>query len=139
VIDKKENFNLNSKIFTVCPEKTYIILEGKNKEYINELNKLGVKLLVTKLTDKNIIEEIEKLNCNNILVEGGAKTLKFFIENKILDKMKIIVFPIVYPSNSKNMFEDLKTSLQIELLDSKRINNKYVFLEYEITYKKGEE
>jgi len=53
--------------------------------------------------------------------------------------MKIIVFPIVYPSNSKNMFEDLKTSLQIELLDSKRINNKYVFLEYEITYKKGEE
>jgi diaminohydroxyphosphoribosylaminopyrimidine deaminase / 5-amino-6-(5-phosphoribosylamino)uracil reductase len=57
----------------------------------------------TKIAPHAIIEELAKLGLHKILVEGGPRTLTNFITHKALDRLHLIVAPIILGSGKSGL------------------------------------
>lgn len=126
IIDKYNNIPFKSKIFQICPEKTYILTLGKDNDYFNKLLQLGVHII--KVQKDNILQTINSLSINRLLIEGGVKTLEFFTECNFIDKYTIIKFPFVLSNDSIAFNFDIIKNLKNE---SYIFDNIYEIYNYE--------
>ncbi len=103
IIDGSLSLNNKYKIFNDGNEN--IIFTKSNKNI--RLNNSTIIRLKEKNFTKNFITEIKKLKYNNILVEGGSKTISELINNKYIDILQFMIAPILIGSgiNSLNLKE----------------------------------
>ena len=103
IIDGSLSLNNNYKIFNDGNEN--IIFTKSNKNI--RLNNSTIIRLKEKNFTKNFITQIKKLKYNNILVEGGSKTISELINNKYIDILQFMIAPILIGSgiNSLNLKE----------------------------------
>ena len=103
IIDGSLSLNNKYKIFNDGNEN--IIFTKSNKNI--RLNNSTIIRLKEKNFTKNLITQIEKLKCKNILVEGGSKTISELINNKYIDILQFMIAPILIGSgiNSLNLKE----------------------------------
>ena len=133
VVDKYADLNIESKIFNNMPQKTYIILLKDNKKYENELIKKGVNVIKLKSKkDTDIIEKIMEIKKGNVLVEGGSKTIAYMANHKLINNIKMIMFPIFFSDNSIPLFNGLNEDINLELTNIENIENKYLYICYKI-------
>ena len=107
--------------------KTIVITSEKNKsklKKINQLEKLGVKILFVKLDAqgrmqlKSVLKEIAKLQISSILVEGGSKIYSSFLKQKLFDDIFLFVSPKIL-GNGLKTFSELKSN---KLSDAAKLN-----------------
>ena len=133
IIDKYGNLDLNSKVFVNKPEKTYLILLQKNTNYIEELKRRNIKvILLIDANETKILETIKKISVGKVLVEGGGKTISFFLKNDCIDNIKMIKFPFLLSSDSIDLFDKIEKTIFLKLKESFIIENKFIYEEYEI-------
>ena len=133
IIDKYGNLDLNSKVFVNKPEKTYLILLRKNTNYIEELKRRNIKvILLIDANETKILETIKKISVGKVLVEGGGKTISFFLKNDCIDNIKMIKFPFLLSSDSIDLFDKIEKTIFLKLKESFIIENKFIYEEYEI-------
>lgn len=133
IIDKYGNLDLNSKVFVNKPEKTYLILLQKNTNYIEELKRRNIKvILLIDANETKILETIKKISVGKVLVEGGGKTISFFLKNNCIDNIKMIKFPFLLSSDSIDLFDKIEKTIFLKLKESFIIENKFIYEEYEI-------
>lgn len=114
IIDNKGNLPLESKIFTIKPNQTYVLLNCSNFSYAKTLKKKGVNVIeIINYSTEQLKTLINHLSNNNLLIEGGYKTIKYFIDNNFIDELTFIQFPII-------LSEDF-ISLNIEFLSKYNI------------------
>ena len=103
IIDGSLSLNNKYKIFNDGNEN--IIFTKSNKNI--RLNNSTIIRLKEKNFTKNLIMQIKKLKYNNILVEGGSKTISELINNKYIDILQFMIAPILIGSgiNSLNLKE----------------------------------
>ena len=103
IIDGSLSLNNKYKIFNDGNEN--IIFTKSNKNI--RLNNSTIIRLKEKNFSKNFITQIKKLKYNNILVEGGSKTISELINNKYIDILQFMIAPILIGSgiNSLNLKE----------------------------------
>jgi len=103
IIDGSLSLNNKYKIFNDGSEN--IIFTKSNKNI--RLNNSTIIRLNKKNFTKNFITQIKKLKYNNILVEGGSKTISELINNKYIDILQFMIAPILIGSgiNSINLKE----------------------------------
>ena len=103
IIDGSFSLNNKYKIFNDGNEN--IIFTKSNKNI--RLNNSTIIRLKEKNFTKNFITQIKKLKYNNILVEGGSKTISELINNKYIDILQFMIAPILIGSgiNSLNLKE----------------------------------
>ena len=103
IIDGSLSLNNKYKIFNDGNEN--IIFTKSNKNI--RLNNSTIIRLKEKNFTKNLITQIKKLKYNNILVEGGSKTISELINNKYIDILQFMIAPILIGSgiNSLNLKE----------------------------------
>ncbi len=103
IIDGSLSLNNKYKIFNDGNEN---IIFTKSKKNI-KLNNSTIIRLKEKNFTKNFITQIKKLKYNNILVEGGSKTISELINNKYIDILQFMIAPILIGSgiNSLNLKE----------------------------------
>ncbi len=103
IIDGSLSLNNKYKIFNDGNEN--IIFTKSNKNI--RLNNSKIIRLKEKNFTKNLITQIKKLKYNNILVEGGSKTISELINNKYIDILQFMIAPILIGSgiNSLNLKE----------------------------------
>ncbi len=103
IIDGSLSLNNKYKIFNDGNEN--IIFTKSNKNI--RLNNSTIIRLKEKNFTKNFITQIKKLKYNNILVEGGSKTISELINNKYIDILQFMIAPILIGSgiNSLNLKE----------------------------------
>jgi len=133
IVDKYGDLNLNSKIFVNIPEKTYLILLCNNTNYIEELKRMKIKVIpLIDANESKILETIKKISIGNVLVEGGGKTISFFLRNNCINNIKMIRFPLVLPSDSIDLFDKIEKNIFLKLKTSFTIENNFVYEEYEL-------
>jgi diaminohydroxyphosphoribosylaminopyrimidine deaminase / 5-amino-6-(5-phosphoribosylamino)uracil reductase len=73
---------LNCNLFTINPEKTYLVNSSANKA---TLEKLGVNFIEAENLH-DLLEQMANLPITSLLVEGGGHTLSKFLEGNIINK-----------------------------------------------------
>lgn len=129
VIDKYQDLSIDSEIFNVEPSKTYIIVSEEKKEYKKQIEEKGANYIIYK-SENEICEEIKKIGEGKVLIEGGAKIIKKFLELKEIEKISIIQFPIIYSNDALGMFDYIENNYRLNLYESRIIDNQFVYSEY---------
>ena len=78
------------------------------------------------------METIKKISVGKVLVEGGGKTISFFLKNNCIDNIKMIKFPFLLSSDSIDLFDKIEKTIFLKLKESFIIENKFIYEEYEI-------
>ena len=131
IIDKYQDLSMDSKIFNVEPSKTYIIVSEEKKEYKKQIEEKGANYIIYK-SENEICDEINKIGDGKVLLEGGAKIIKKFLELGEIEKISIIQFPILYSNDSLGMFDYIENNYRLNLYESKIIDNQFVYSEYKL-------
>jgi diaminohydroxyphosphoribosylaminopyrimidine deaminase/5-amino-6-(5-phosphoribosylamino)uracil reductase len=128
VLDSSLKLKSDLNLFKINSDnKTIVITSEKNKsklKKINQLEKLGVKVLFVKLDAqgrmqlKSVLKEIAKLQISSILVEGGSKIYSSFLKQKLFDDIFLFVSPKIL-GNGLKIFSELKSN---KLSDSAKLN-----------------
>ena len=102
ILDNKLNTNIKSFIIkTANKSNTIIFYNEANKSQISSFKKKGVNLMISKIDNqgrfdiKTLLKKLYKLNCRNLLVEGGDELTNHFLKNKIFNRFYL------YESNKK--------------------------------------
>ena len=116
ILDNKLNSNINSFIIkTANKSNTIIFYNEAGNSKILSFRKKGINLINSKIDNKGrfdfkiLLKKLYKLNCRNLLVEGGDELTNFLLSNKIFNKFYL------YESN-KNL------SKKSEYLSFKSLN-----------------
>lgn len=76
---------------------------------------------------ENVVEEIKKLE-GTIAVHGSGTLARFLIENKLVDEIILLVYPLVL-GTGKRLFENMQKT-PFKLIETKPIQNGLVVLKY---------
>ena len=131
IIDKYQDLSMDSKIFNVEPSKTYIIVSKEKKEYKKQIEEKGANYIIYK-SENEICDEINKIGEGKVLLEGGAKIIKKFLELGEVEKISIIQFPILYSNDALGMFDYIEKNYRLNLYESEIIDNQFVYSEYKL-------
>ena len=100
ILDRKLSIKKNSFIFLTAKYKNTVIFYNKGKKNkIKQLKKKGIKLIRLQVNDNNlfdlklILKKIFLLGCRNLLVEGGKKLTKNFLDNKLFNQFYLLKSP----------------------------------------------
>jgi diaminohydroxyphosphoribosylaminopyrimidine deaminase/5-amino-6-(5-phosphoribosylamino)uracil reductase len=128
VLDSSLKLKSDFNLFKINSDnKTIVITSEKNKsklKKINQLEKLGVKVLFVKLDAqgrmqlKSVLKEIARLQISSILVEGGSKIYSSFLKQKLFDDIFLFVSPKIL-GNGLKIFSELKSN---KLSDAPKLN-----------------
>jgi diaminohydroxyphosphoribosylaminopyrimidine deaminase/5-amino-6-(5-phosphoribosylamino)uracil reductase len=103
VIDGRLTSQMNSKVFKNAVKTKAIVFTSveafhRRKTKVAQLEQQGV--IVLKLSSKSnqislnqVMKQLHKMNISSILVEGGANILSQFINDKLADKLVVIIAP----------------------------------------------
>ena len=102
ILDNKLNTNINSFIIKTANKfNTIIFYNEANKSKISSFRKKGINLMISKIDNqgkfdiKTLLKKLYKLNCRNLLVEGGDELTNHLLRNKIFNRFYL------YQSNKK--------------------------------------
>jgi dihydrofolate reductase len=85
------------------------------------------------IINKDIYKEIEKLKGlegKDILVAGSSDLVNSLLQNKLIDEIQLLVYPVVYGKGKKLFQEGNMTKL--ELLESRSFETGVVLLRYKV-------
>ena len=102
ILDNKLNTNIKSFIINSANKSNTIIFYNKaNKSQILKFKKKGINLISSKIDNKGrfdikiLLKKLYKLNCRNLLIEGGGELTNYLLRNKIFNRF------FLYESNKK--------------------------------------
>lgn len=96
VVSGNCNLSPELRFFTegVDIPKIIITREDTPAERILALSPLATIILLPKITASAIAASLAKEGIDSLLVEGGAQTLKMFIDEKMLNSMRLAISPV---------------------------------------------
>ncbi len=93
ILDNKLNSNINSFIIkTANKSNTIIFYNEADNSKILSFRKKGLNLINSKIDNKGrfdfkiLLKKLYKLNCRNLLVEGGDKLTNYLLRNKTFNR-----------------------------------------------------
>ena len=102
ILDNKLNTNIKSFIIKTANKiNTIIFYNEANKSQILNFRKKGINLMISKIDNrgrfdiKTLLKKLYRLNCRNLLVEGGDELTNHLLRNKIFNRFYL------YQSNKK--------------------------------------
>ena len=102
ILDNKLNTNINSFIIKSANRTNTIIFYNEaKKSQILKFKKKGINLIASKIDNKGrfnikiLLKKLYKLNCRNLLIEGGGVLTNHLLRNKIFNRF------FLYESNKK--------------------------------------
>ena len=100
VLDPKLKIPMDCNLIKDKEAKTIVITAVEDKEKIKALEEEGVEVLLAEhenglLNLKEVLRELYFKEVMHLLVEGGAKTLTSFLENRLFDRLCVFVAPII--------------------------------------------
>jgi len=93
ILDNKLKTNINSYIIKTANKfNTIIFYNEANNSQILSFKKKGINLISSKIDNKGrfnvktLLKKLYKLNCRNLLVEGGDELTNYFLRNTIFNQ-----------------------------------------------------
>jgi diaminohydroxyphosphoribosylaminopyrimidine deaminase/5-amino-6-(5-phosphoribosylamino)uracil reductase len=97
ILDNRLRIPEVSKLVRTAKENPVLIFSNSVDEFkINRLTENGVEIVRTDARDlKAVLEELRKHNLQSVLVEGGTEIAGAFVEAKLIDKVSLMVAPLI--------------------------------------------
>ena len=110
---------INSKVFNLHSNKTYIFHNKKDKVIINKFKNKNAKLIFMNIKNNSfdlntILKKIYSLGYANLLVESGPNLLKSFLINNLIND-----FYLFKADNKINLKNSVSLNSFIDLLSKK--------------------
>lgn len=127
VIDPKGRLDPKSRIWSDDDAKRlWIVAEGLNLEPPKGVKIISLPTVEGHIEPATILKSLSLEGLNRILIEGGAETVSRFLQANCLDRLHIIVAPIVMGSGRasfnlkaiEHMDQASRLKVQTHLLDS---------------------
>lgn len=123
IFDSKGNLPLDSKIFNIKPNQTFVLLNSNNQIYSKSLKDKGVNVIeIMHYSTEELKTLINKISKNNLLIEGGNKTIQTFVDMNFVDEILLVQFPIILDKEF--------ISLNIEALAKYKIRISSLYKQY---------
>ncbi|HUT22133.1 MAG TPA: dihydrofolate reductase family protein [Candidatus Bipolaricaulota bacterium] len=111
------------------PGRLNLVITSQAKEKQGQA--IPGSLEFTDLSPKEIIEELKNKGFKNAILGGGAAINSLFLEQNLIDEIMLTVEPKIFGSGL-NLFNNVKTDLNLRLLEIKKINENAVNLHYQV-------
>lgn len=127
VIDPKGKLDANARIWSDDGAKRlWIVSNGLNLEAPKGVKIISLPIVDGHMEPAMILKSLSSEGLNRVLIEGGAETISRFLQANCLDRLHIIVAPIVMGSGRtsfnlkaiEHMDQASRLKVQTHLLDS---------------------
>ncbi|MEP6847954.1 MAG: bifunctional diaminohydroxyphosphoribosylaminopyrimidine deaminase/5-amino-6-(5-phosphoribosylamino)uracil reductase RibD [Acidobacteriota bacterium] len=97
VLDNRLRISLDSTLVTTAADTpTLVFSNSEDAAKICELQKAGVEVAPIDAHDlASVLAELRKRSIQSVLVEGGSEVAGSFVDAKLVDKVSLIVAPII--------------------------------------------
>ena len=110
ILDSSASIKLSSNIVQTSSQyTTWLVIKEDvvRLDKIKQLEDMGVRIISMHDYNLNaIMHHIAKLGISSVLVEGGAKVLTSYLQNKLLDEICHIQAPIIIGSDGYSMLQE---------------------------------
>jgi dihydrofolate reductase len=89
----------------------------------------------TKILDGDVFEEVSKLRQEiegEIVVHGSGTLVQSLLEHKLVDELRLMVFPIIL-GRGERLFSEIGSKIAAKLIDSRTVGDGVVILVYELS------
>ena len=125
VLMGRETYEVNKEYFPF-PDALNVVLT-RNKE----LQKENEKELFTDQQPSDLLKYLKSKGFNNALLIGGRETNTAFLEEKLIDEVKLIVHPLIF-CDGMEIFHESKSRIKLELLETRNLSEGLVQLHYKV-------
>ena len=134
IIDPNLKIKINSRLVLSANKiKTYVFYSVKNESKINYLKKRNIFPIYLPLNNANefsynneILRVIGLLGYKNVLVEGGHKTIKSFIDLNLIDIFYFFKNSKISKKNASHSFKKIYMNLKRNFKNNKKLQQIYV-------------
>jgi endonuclease-3 len=135
ILDSSLKTPLNSTIVKTAKDiKTIIFTTTSNQTKIKTLSNKNIEIIQIKskkIELKYVLKILSEKNIKTLLVEGGSKIISSFLKEKLVDKIYIIIAPILIgndgiPAIQNLELKKIKNSLKLNILDLKKLDDNLV-------------
>jgi diaminohydroxyphosphoribosylaminopyrimidine deaminase/5-amino-6-(5-phosphoribosylamino)uracil reductase len=138
VLDNRLRIPLESKLVTTARETpTLVVSNSGDEEKIKKLTEAGVDLARTDAHDlAAVLDELRKRELQSVLVEGGSEIAGAFCDARLVDKLTLIVAPLIIgghdapPAFGGNGANSLENAVRLKDLQLVRHGNDFEFTGY---------
>lgn len=116
ILDPHLKIPINAKVLSNA-NVTIVTLASADQSKKKKLERKGISLITfnKKINLLSLLKTLRKQGITSILVEGGAKTHKKFIQSKLVNKFYLFISPkILRNKNTLPLFDGLKPKLKIK-------------------------
>lgn len=125
ILDNRLRILLDSTLVQTAKETPTLVVSNSNDEAkINRLIEQGVDFANVNARDLTaVLEELRKRELQSVLVEGGTKIAGAFVDAKLIDKVSLMIAPILIGGNFAPMAiggkgaENLAGTLKLENIE----------------------
>lgn len=119
-----------------CKDVVIFVSETTPNNYISYLKERNYDYHVigqTKCDLKKALERLkEKYSAQTILTDTGAILSNLLLEQGLASQISLLVHPIIVGMKSSNMFCNINTSFQLDLVEQKFVDQSHIWLLFEI-------
>lgn len=138
VLDNRLRLPLDSTLVkTAFETPTLVVSNSADEEKIAHLKEKGVDVIGSDARDlKSVLAELKKRDLQSVLVEGGTEIAGSFIDARLVDKLTLIVAPIVIGGHSAPLAiggsgaDSLETALHLKDLKVIKHGDDFEFTGY---------
>lgn len=101
VVDSRFRSPLQAKAFKRGTKTMLAVTPKANKRRIRDFEKKGVEILILKKNKtgqvdlEDLLRKLGERNVRSLLVEGGSKIITSFLKQKLVDRMVIVIAPLI--------------------------------------------
>ena len=141
VVDSKCRIDLDSEL--VNDKRCNLILVTTNKADKSKIDQLKAKNIDVLICGKSrvdlhkMVEELSKININNLMIEGGGKIIHSFLKEKLVDEIHLVIFPFLVGNNSAIPLingRGFNFNLNLKLIKSKILSKNFILNIYKVIY-----
>ena len=102
VLDNRLRIPIDSKLVQTAREiPTIVISNSKDRGKIKKLKEIGVDVVRENARDLNaVLDALKKRDLQSVLVEGGTEIAGAFVDARLVDKVSLMVAPLIIGGHS---------------------------------------
>ncbi|MCX7000921.1 MAG: dihydrofolate reductase family protein [Candidatus Sumerlaeota bacterium] len=122
--------------FDLCRDIVVLVSQKTPKNYLAYLNERDYDYHIV---GENHIDYkqalslmVKKYNAKTVLTDTGKILNCILINNKLVDKISLLVHPVIVGKNQYTLFSEVNGNIKIELVSTKKFSDNKIWLTYKV-------
>jgi len=123
--------------FEFCRDVIILVSKTTPIDYLDYLNQRQYNYIIAGENHVDyrdaFIQLTKKFSVKKILVDTGSKLGNILLNNGLIDEMSLIISPEILGKQSKYLFEEIETKINLQCKKCKLLKDGYIWITYNIS------